>query len=105
MYGTALDHVVGATVVTADGRAVNVSATQNSDLLWAIKGAGASFGIITEMDIITHPAPTNMTSYTYTFSGRPYSRLANRTRAWQKLVSDPALSRKFASQMIFTEIG
>jgi FAD/FMN-containing dehydrogenase len=105
LYGTALDHVVGATVVTADGSAVNVSATENADLFWAIKGAGASFGVITEMDIITHPAPSNITSYTYTFSGRPYAQHADRTKAWQTLVSDPALSRKFASQLIFTEIG
>jgi hypothetical protein len=105
LYGTALDHVAAATVVTADGSAVDVSATKNSDLFWAIKGAGASFGVITEMDIITHPAPSKMTSYSYTFSGRPFSKHAARTKAWQKLVSDPALSRSFASQMIFTEIG
>jgi Berberine and berberine like len=57
------------------------------------------------MDIITHPTPVNMTSYSYTFSGRPYTQHAERTKAWQTLVSNPALSRLFASQMIFTDFG
>src|ERR1700759_88720 len=104
MWGAALDHVVGATVITSDGSIVRVSETQNSDLFWAIKGAGASFGVITDFDIITHPAPTTIT-YSYTFAGKPFSKSGQSLKSWMKLVSDPNLSRQFASDVFFTSFG
>uniref|UniRef100_A0A8H7TQJ7 FAD-binding PCMH-type domain-containing protein n=1 Tax=Bionectria ochroleuca TaxID=29856 RepID=A0A8H7TQJ7_BIOOC len=47
-YGMISDSLISANVVTADGRLVKVSETLNSDLFWGIRGAGASFGIITQ---------------------------------------------------------
>uniref|UniRef100_A0A0B7K4I8 FAD-binding PCMH-type domain-containing protein n=1 Tax=Bionectria ochroleuca TaxID=29856 RepID=A0A0B7K4I8_BIOOC len=47
-YGMISDSLTSANVVTADGRLVKVSETLNSDLFWGIRGAGASFGIITQ---------------------------------------------------------
>jgi FAD/FMN-containing dehydrogenase len=46
-FGLVLDGLVSARMVTADGRVVEVSETNNSDLFWGIRGAGANFGIIT----------------------------------------------------------
>ena len=46
-YGMALDGLVSANLVTAKGEMITVSNTSHSDLLWAIKGAGANFGIVT----------------------------------------------------------
>jgi FAD/FMN-containing dehydrogenase len=105
MWGTALDHVIGATVVQADGSLVQASATENADLFWAIKGAGASFGVVTEFEVITHPAITKTVVYSYTFSSRPFAPLAPRFMEWQALVSNPDLSWKFASQAIVSELG
>jgi hypothetical protein len=84
---------------------VTTSQTQNSDLFWAIKGAGASFGIVTEFKFMTHPAPGEMVQYSYTFSGRPYANLAKRFKSWQSLISDPGLNKKFASQIVISEVG
>jgi hypothetical protein len=105
MWGSALDHVVGATVVTADGNIVNVSATENPDLFWAVKGAGASFAVVTEFKIKTHPAPDNMVQYSFTFTGKPFSKHADRLKAWQALAGSPTLSRHLASQVVITEVG
>jgi hypothetical protein len=105
MWGTALDHIVGATVVQADGSIVHASETENTDLFWAIKGAGASFGVITEFDVLTHEAITQTVAYSYTFAIRPFSGLVARFMEWQALVSNPDLSWKFASQAIISEIG
>jgi FAD/FMN-containing dehydrogenase len=44
--GLALDWMVGATIVLANSSVVNVSATENPDLFWAIRGAGSSMGIV-----------------------------------------------------------
>lgn len=46
-YGPAVDNIISAEVVTADGSIVEVSESQNADLFWAIRGGGGNFGIIT----------------------------------------------------------
>jgi FAD/FMN-containing dehydrogenase len=45
--GYTSDALLQVTIVTAAGVPFNASATENSDLFWAIRGAGANFGIIT----------------------------------------------------------
>lgn len=50
-YGLTLDHVVAAELVLADGRIVRTDADHEPDLLWAIRGAGANFGILTAVEI------------------------------------------------------
>ncbi|KAI1087260.1 hypothetical protein F5B19DRAFT_476179 [Rostrohypoxylon terebratum] len=45
-YGLVLDALLSVRLVTADARLIDVSATSHPDLFWAIRGAGANFGII-----------------------------------------------------------
>ncbi len=48
--GLLCDHVVSFEVVTADGKIVEASANENTDLFWALKGGGGgSFGIVTSL--------------------------------------------------------
>jgi Berberine and berberine like len=105
MWGAALDHIVGATVVVANGSIVRVTATENSDLFWAIKGAAAGFGVVTDFDIITHVPPSQSIAYSYTFSGRPFLTYGQRLKSWMKMIADPNLSRLLASEVYFTTFG
>jgi FAD/FMN-containing dehydrogenase len=54
-YGLCIDNLVSADVVTAGGRLVHASAEQNSDLLWALKGGGGNFGVVTTFEFALHP--------------------------------------------------
>ena len=49
-YGFAAGHVTSAEVVTADGELITASAEENADLLWALKGGGGNFGIVTALE-------------------------------------------------------
>jgi FAD/FMN-containing dehydrogenase len=66
--GWACQSVVGLDVVTADGTLVRADASENSDLLWAARGAGPGFpGVVTRFYLQTYPAPTVMWHDTWTF--------------------------------------
>ncbi|RPK83952.1 MULTISPECIES: FAD-binding protein [Streptomyces] len=49
-FGYAADHVRAVGIVTADGRHRHVTADQDPDLFWAVRGAGANFGVVTSIE-------------------------------------------------------
>jgi len=53
--GAAVDYVVGADVVLADGSVVRADAKQNADLFWALRGGGGNFGVVVALEIALSP--------------------------------------------------
>jgi FAD/FMN-containing dehydrogenase len=58
LHGLACDNLEAATVVMADGSTVLAAEAERHDLLWALRGAGANFGVATSLRLRLHrPAP------------------------------------------------
>ncbi|KAK8247643.1 hypothetical protein HDK77DRAFT_507835 [Phyllosticta capitalensis] len=101
--GSSADQVVEVEVVLANSSVIRASKDENKDVFFAVLSAGASFGIITEYKFQTSPEPGAMIRYTYNVTTGDAKSLATAFKAWNKLVSDPDLSWKFASTLTILE--
>jgi FAD/FMN-containing dehydrogenase len=54
-FGMACDNLIGADIVTVDGKFHHVSDAENPDLMWALRGGGSNFGVVTALEYRLHP--------------------------------------------------
>lgn len=97
--GMACDNLMAAEVVVTSGadgaKAIKVDEKNNSDLLWALRGAGnGNFGIVTSLTYKVHP----LTQVTYvTATWRSLNDLQKVFDAWQR--SAPTTDNRLTSQL------
>lgn len=84
-WGPACHLIDRAEVVLADGRVVIVSATEHTDIFWALRGAGPLFfGIVTRYWLRLMPLPPAMAVTTWTY---PIARVSEVTASMQRLAN------------------
>ena len=54
-FGLTIDNLIAADMVTADGRIRHVSADEDADLFWGIRGGGGNFGVVSGFEFQLHP--------------------------------------------------
>lgn len=82
-HGLTLDRLVGANIVTADGKARRVSNTENADLFWALRGGGGgNFGVVTSFDFVPVPADMVINSFVLEFEWRHALPVLEAFQSW-----------------------
>ena len=78
LYGMVSDNFLQLNVVLADGSAIRVNSTSHSDLLWAMKGAGHNFGIVTSFEMNIFPrGPDTWHYHNYIWRGEKLEDVFN----------------------------
>ena len=60
-FGLALDNLLGADLVMADGQVLRANEYENPDLCWAIRGGGGNFGVAASLEYAVHPVGPTIT--------------------------------------------
>ena len=99
LVGLTIDHIEEVELVLANASVVRASQTHNPDLFFAIRGAGASYGIVTEFKFRTEPAPAETINYVYSWNATDALTRAKIFSSWQKWISNPHLPRQLSSTL------
>ncbi len=96
MHGLACDNLVSARVVTADGRVVTASETENAELWWGLRGGGGNFGVVTEFELRLHPVGPTVYGGLRLYPREQAATLARRFRDFAT-----SASREFVGGLVF----
>lgn len=90
-YGWAADHVRSIDLVTAEGKAVTVTAESDPELFWALRGGRDNFGVVTGMEIGLFPV-TRLYGGGLYFPGERAREVLEAYRDWTRTVPDETTS-------------
>jgi FAD/FMN-containing dehydrogenase len=83
-HGLACDNLIEADVITAEGRKLRAAEDGDGDLLWALRGGGGNFGVVTRFRFRVHP----LGPVTGGLLVHPRSEAAELLRFWRDFVRE-----------------
>ncbi|KAG8892132.1 hypothetical protein FRB99_002926, partial [Tulasnella sp. 403] len=83
-HGMAVDNIVSATVVLANGDVVQANENENPDLFWGIRGGGSNFGVVAELGLRLSPQRKDVYMCQYMFAREKLPALVNAVNEWRK---------------------
>ena len=90
-FGLSCDNVEGFTLVTADGSVVRATSKENPDLLWALRGGGGNFGVVTEFEVKLH----SLTAVVLAEGLTPGSKIRPLLECWRDFMAEAPLDLKW----------
>jgi FAD/FMN-containing dehydrogenase len=111
-FGLAVDNLRSVEIVTAEGRTRRVSAEEEPDLFWAVRGGGGNFGVVTEFEFQLHPFPHEVLSGTVVwpidqardvleFYGEWYNRLSDDLYVGPAMMTTPEGQGVLAMEVVY----
>ena len=90
------DRLVGARIVVADGRVIDCDEHHDTDLFWALRGAGTGhFGVVTSLVFRPIPSPTVATTFHLEW---PFADAASVAQAW--MAWSPSAPEALSASMV-----
>jgi len=87
-FGFTCDNLLAAEIVTADGRQVVASETENPELFWGIRGGGGNFGVVTAFHLRVHPLPNPMLAGMLLYPPQLAGEVVRNYRAFMRTAPD-----------------
>lgn len=87
-YGLTIDHLLSAELVTVEGDVLQVSAEQNPELFWAIRGGGGNFGIVTSFEFDLVPLGPDVYGGIVLYPAEEAGAVLRRYRDWAATATD-----------------
>ncbi|KAI8088800.1 uncharacterized protein BX664DRAFT_331405 [Halteromyces radiatus] len=81
-HGLAVDNIIGAQVVTADGKILWVNEKDHSDLFWGLRGAGNRLAVVTKFVFKAHRVPSQIWGGLIQFSGSQVEQVVEAINSW-----------------------
>lgn len=93
-HGLSCDNLLSAEVVTSDGGTVRAGSkpSEDPDLLWALRGGGGNFGIVTEFEFRAHPVGPDVFCSLVVHAGADAGEALRAIRSWKETIPDEVAS-------------
>jgi FAD/FMN-containing dehydrogenase len=92
-YGLTCDSLRAAEVVTSDGHVLQVDEDTHPDLLWALRGGGGNFGIVTTFEFDAYPVGPTVMNAAVVYPAQIADRVLPEWRSWAETVPDEVTTR------------